>query len=579
MCGIYALYSRAQADVAPAARAMARALRHRGPDASGTFECAGGVLGHHRLSIIDLDARANQPFRSDDGRLALSFNGEIYNFIELREELRALGAGFRTTSDTEVVLRAFERWGPACFARLNGDFALLIHDEARRAVWGARDRLGVKPFFYSMDSRDALFASELKGLLSAPGRRWTLNERLAYRYLAADFPDPDAMDETFVDEARSIKAAHWFKLDLERWTLVQTPYWTLDPQPRDLGEVEAARLFRETLEDAVRIRTRADVPLGAFLSAGLDSSSICALAAKFKPGLPTFSSVFPGSPVDESAGIDLLARHLGLPSHKTALDPRSFAADLEMLVRLQDQPFMTLNVYSQYKNLEFARNAGMKVMLDGGGGDEILAGYADYKLSAPPSGSRVVPWISEAWRRRFGKDGQDRPAPTNFEGSLHGSRLRHALRESVLRAWLNKSVSWDDRYLDLSGMALGVEVRVPFQDHRVVELALSLPPDLLLKGDETKRVLRLAVRDLLPAPIVEQRRKIGFEFPFCDLYAKDAGFRGVFEALLPEAERLPAVDAAAFRQTLAAISAGRSNDYNVWRPFNLALWLKAYGVN
>lgn len=611
MCGIFALYRPVRrGPLAPDLTAMAASLRHRGPDDSafswlgpglapkrlplGAAEDprASGFLGHYRLSIIDLSNEANQPFLSADGDLALSFNGEIYNYVELRAELESLGLRFRTKSDTEVVLNAFKHWGPEGFSRLNGDFAFLIYDPKARALWGARDRFGVKPFFYRLGGGEALFASELKALLALPGRSWRLNERVAYRYLAADFPDPDAMEECFVEGVRSVKPGHWFRLGLDELIIEEKPYWILDegrlPESSRDPRENAERL-RALLRDSVRIRTRADVPLGAFLSGGLDSSSVCALAAEFKPGLPTFSSIFPGSPEDEGPAIERLASALRLPNRREAADYSSFGTELENLVRLQDQPFMTLNVYSQYKNLQAAKGGGIKVVLDGGGGDEVLGGYSDYLAPAaadagtplPPLGSegRVVPWISAGWRGRFGRAGQDRPAPANYDGRFAGSRLKHALKESLQRAWMNKSVSWDNRYLDLSGMNLGIEARVPFQDHRLVEFALGLPPSELIEKGVTKSVLRRAMRGLLPAEILDQKRKVGFEFPFCGLYASDAAFRAVFERLTPDAARLPGIDGPALRATLAAIAAGKSRDYNVWRPFNLLLWLNDLRLN
>jgi asparagine synthase (glutamine-hydrolysing) len=607
MCGIFALYRLGKsAPLSPELGRMSAALRHRGPDDTAFSwlgpglsparlplgapepDSARGFLGHHRLSIIDLSEAANQPFIDSPSGLALSFNGEIYNYVELREELRSLGARFRTASDTEVVLEVFKNWGPEGFTRLNGDFAFLIHDAKADALWGCRDRFGVKPFFFRVADGEAAFASELKAL---PGPR-RLNERLAYRYLAADFPDPAAMEESFVEGARSVKAGHWFRLSLKDLSLEQKPYWTLEEGSLPAVSADAdenAERLRAVLEDAVRIRTRADVPLGAFLSGGLDSSSIVALAAKVKPGLPTFSSTFPGSDVDEGPAVSSLAAYLKVPNHATPSGPDGLLAELEELVRVQDQPFMTLNVWSQYQNLRAAKRGGLKVVLDGGGGDEALGGYADYLgPAAEDAGAapvplkqegRVVPWISRAWRERFGRGGQDRPVPSNHGGRFAGSRLKHALRESLLGAWMNKSLSWDDRYLDLSGMALGIEARVPFQDHRLVELALALPSAQLIDGKVTKAVLRRAMRGHLPEETLGQTRKIGFEFPFCELYARDRAFRAVFEGLRPDAARLPGVDGPALHAALDAIAAGRSSDYNVWRPFNLLLWQRASGLN
>lgn len=623
MCGVFAVLSdpRRPSFVSADARILAAKQAHRGPDGaafsvlsqSGSLALtrniparargAFGILGHQRLSIIDLSDGASQPFLGADGEVALSFNGEIYNYVELRSELADRGCRFLTTSDTEVLLQAYLTWGTDCFRRLNGDFAILIYDRRRGRLVGARDRLGIKPLFFASLPGRLVLASEMKALCALPAV-WRTDAEAAYRYLAADFPIPGEVDRTFVESVRSVLPGHWFEADPGKSGIRQHRYWSVEEAPRSAPKGDAADGFFALLQDSVRIRMRADVPLGSFLSGGLDSSSITALAAKEKPGLRTFSASFPGTSVDEGPAIRSLSRQLGVANEMHLFRASHFADELERLVYLQDQPFQTLNVYSQFKVIEFAKKARMKVVLDGGGSDELLGGYGDYllpaaadsgertrgvveflketpaalarKRTAASAAARRVPYIAASLRAAAGRDAKavDRPFPAGYKGRWRGSYLKHALRDSLVSSWMNKCLWWDNRYLDLSGMAVGVEIRVPFQDHRLVEYALSLEPSDLVRKGKTKAVLRDAVRGLLPASIVDNPRKIGFEFPFCDMLRKDRAVRGLFGDIVASRafRRSPYVDPAQVSAELEAIRAGRSSNYNIWRAFNLHLW-------
>lgn len=632
-------------------RNMSAALAHRGPDAMGVaaipqgshtarlnlkrmtksegspascpvfsefFRGASGFLGHHRLSIIDMHEDATQPFTDPEGLVALSYNGEVYNYIELRSELAALGHTFRTTSDTEVVLHSYLQWGTGCFEHFNGDFAIVLYDHRSRSVVGARDRFGIKPLFYHRGESSFTFSSELRGFLDIPSYAPALNGAVAYHYLVADFPTYETLRSSFLQDVYSVPTAHWFVLDLDTLDIRFTPYWDLRdvqlrPEPPSLEG--AAREFDSILADAVSIRLRSDVRLGTFLSGGMDSPSIAWHASRRQPNIPTFTSVFPGTSKDEAGNVALIVKSLNLTNHCNEVVFDEFQREIESLVILQDEPFSTLNVYSQFKNLQYARHSGVKVILDGGGADEYLAGYSDYRVFAAldrndesfltdrekarlsllrdtdseglsswlensERQSRTVAYLHPEFRKAHRPSGYrvDRPIDTNYSGVHHGSYLKNALLHSTTGAWMNKSIEWDNRYLDRSGMRLAIEGRVPFQDHRLVEIAISLPPEHFYNHGFSKYILRRAMRNRLPAEIVDQKEKVGFEFPFIELLRSNESFFSFFNEMAGQKQLSDYgfADTAVLRNELKNIKEGNSGNYNVWRVFNLYLWCNTY---
>lgn len=619
---------------------MSAATRHRGPDGHGVvvgtekslepkrlayqheqelvgeFERALSFLGHHRLAIIDLSERASQPFISSDSRSLLSFNGEIYNYIELRADLEKRGHRFKTDSDTEVLLASFLEWGEESFGKLNGDFAFCLWDQARAELYLVRDRTGIKPLFYCLDAKGLSFSSEVKGVIAGEeAASWVLNQTMAYHYLVADFPQASALEASFVEGIQTLAPGHFLRLSLKDFSVRKQTYWEYGKSETRQSE-QAVEGFAEIFRDAVKIRTRSDVGLSSFLSGGLDSSSLVAMASEFVSPLETFSASFKGTQWDESEQIEKLSQHFGTQSHLLDFRHEDFEKDIEKIVRIQDQPFMTLNVYSQFKNIEGASKQKHRVVLDGGGADEYLAGYADYLLPAFADGLidekllksheeerfksyvnlssqelyeascreelRRVNYIQDEWRSRFRTEDIDRPLPLNFKRQEDGSFLKAALKDSVSSSWMNKNLIWDNRYLDLSGMALGVELRVPFQDFRLIDFCAQLSPKHMIHNRQTKRILREAMQTKLPKQTLEAQEKIGFVFPFCEMMRERADFYQFFVGLTKRKsfqDLSPFVDRSQVISELEEIREGRSYHYNIWRVFNLQLFVEQTGIS
>lgn len=651
MCSIFSQISKlfSTSEKYNSFQSMGKALCHRGKDASGIatipdngnrrifshkwdgsffneaqkipydfFEHTLGFIGHHRLSIINPESIANQPFISDCGKFALSYNGEIYNYIDLKKSLKQLGYKFHTSSDTEVVLASYLVWGLDCFQYFNGDFALLILDLINNRLVGARDRFGIKPLFYWQEEQTLAFSSEVKGFKGLPGFVPELDTEVAYYYLVADFPNDTTLNRSFMKGVKNVPPGSFFTVDLSTFDLKMLRYWNLETVVQTDSACksfdEATQIFSELLNDAVRLRLRADVPLGAFLSGGLDSPSLTALATKSLGNAPpTFSSGFPGSKLDESDAIRDLAKYFNSTNKLEFISFDDFLNEIDELVYLQDEPFSTLNVYSQYKNFKSAADSGIRVILDGGGADEYLAGYADYILPAVAdsvpftnvdsiigdrsylfndheggklldilnqneSVSRTVSYINPELRKqvRGSVKAIDRPIDKKFNKKMSGSYLKNALFHSMASSWMNKSVIWDNRYLDRSGMALGVEARVPFQDHRLVEFVISLSSANICNNGFTKSLLRKAMDTMLPQYIIANRNKIGFEFPFISLLRNNYNFKDFFQNIIHEYGIISfsILDYKSLKNEFQNIMQGNSNNYNIWRVFNLYLWHK-----
>src|SRR3989475_1046549 len=344
-------------------------------DARGTRPYRHSIgLGHRRLAIIDLSPLGHQPMTTEDGRCWVTYNGEIYNHVELREELRAKGYRFRSASDTEVLLAAYQEWNESCVTRFNGMFAFAIWDRDRRRLFCARDRMGVKPFYYSWDGARFAFASEIKGLLSA-GLRPSPNQRAVFDYL--DGACLDHSEDTFFEGIRQLPPAHTLTVDTQ--VTVQR-YWDLPPcGEAGLSVRDAAERFRHLFRDAVRLRLRSDVPIGTCLSGGLDSSSIVCVANDLmfvEHAVPreligerqkTFSSCFEDPAYDERQFIQPVVERTGAEAHYTFPDPKELAESVSRLVWQQDEPFGSTSIFAQWNVMRLAAQRGVKVLLDGQG--------------------------------------------------------------------------------------------------------------------------------------------------------------------------------------------------------------------
>jgi asparagine synthase (glutamine-hydrolysing) len=610
MCGICGVLSLdgVSPDL-PLVRRMAGSLSHRGPDGDGFYSDGAIALGHRRLSIIDL-ATGDQPIFNEDGSVSIVFNGEIYNYQELRQDLVRKGHRFRTTGDTEVIVHLYEERGVDCVRELNGMFAFAIWDARRQQLFLARDPLGEKPLYYTTAGRQFLFASELKALLPSAeiSRRIdpaALDDYLAYGYVPAP--------RTIYSGVAKLPAAH--RLVVRDGVVDVSRYWYPWSGTRlDLSEAEAAGELRRLLADAVRLRLRSDVPVGAFLSGGVDSSLIVALAARQSPGLRTFSVRINELGFDESPYARLVAARFRTDHQEITVDVPQLD-EIPMLVRQFDEPFADPSALPLHY-ITRAASQHLKVCLSGDGGDELFAGYSQYRrtwiedgLDRLPLRAPILKTVAGALPRRLpGVGFLTRMSLAGAERhhamvGLYSPRERRALllpgyRSAVdggtwLLAEAHRRVDLDEierrmladqlSYLpedilvkvDRDSMRHSLEVRVPFLDPRLVHFVNALPLRLKIDGSTQKWLLRRLLVDLgLPELVV--RPKQGFGIPLRSW---------LWGRLGPEVERVLLVDDPRLAglldmgevRRLVAESRGPGRDLTerVWALFWLEHWLRA----
>mgnify|MGYP000886456006 CR=1 FL=1 len=628
MCGIYGVVTSSPAEASRFDAEAARlALAHRGPDDSGRFdgEAAGAhcTLVHTRLSIIDLSPGGHQPMPSGDGRYQVVFNGELYNHAEVRRELEALGVRFRSSSDTEVLVEAYARWGAAAIDRFRGMFAFAIWDTRLGTLFLARDRLGIKPLYLAeLRGGGLAFASELRALLAAGAAPRKLSRDGLRSYLTwGSVAEP----LTMIEGVRTLLPgthATW-----QRGELCEKAYWQLRPGPTvELSFDEAVERVRPVLREAVKLRLVSDVPVGVFLSGGIDSSVLATLASQASGGrVQAFTVAFDERELSEAEHAAELARELGCPHHVLLLRHTDALAELDQALASLDQPSADgVNTYFVSKAV---RGAGIKVALSGLGGDELFAGYGYFRQfetslrlagCAPAGLARVLE--SPALLRLFGESparaaklgallgGKRGPAgayaalrcmftPTQVD-SLLAPGLRAGteaaasdLSQGLTRA--DESRAYDPvgllSALELSGylrntllrdadamsMAHALEVRVPLLDHRLVELVVPLSGRVKLRSGVSKPLLAAAVPELPDA--VRTRSKRGFVLPF------EAWMRGpmsgTLSAMIEGASPLDeVVDRSTLRRLLAGFHAGRTSASRLWCVAVLLEWSRRHGV-
>jgi asparagine synthase (glutamine-hydrolysing) len=563
MCGIVGVL---RGDGAPVPEALLAAMRdslvHRGPDDAGLYLKGPVGLGVRRLSVLDLTPTGHQPMGNHDGTLWIVFNGEIYNYVELAQELRSAGHRLVSQSDTEVLLHLYEQFGKECLHRLNGMFAFAVWDARERVLFAARDRLGIKPFYYHHSGARFMFASEVKALLQGdPSLRQPDNEALA-DYLFSGSP---LGAKTGFAGISQLEPGHW--LTWRDGQLAVRRYWDIAYRYEDpKREAELLAELAWVVDDAVRIHSRSDVPVGSHLSGGLDSSTVASYAARYVRPLTTFSIRFAGDPYyDESEHARTVATHIGATHVEELGHPRDLGGLLPALIYHMDFALPAAGGFGYFAVSRLAKRH-VKVALTGHGGDEVFVGYPKYfdvafgstdmfDLSGRPSfGPSAMERVRTVLRRdgrvdlirRLGR--RLRPPPNSLEDRWISNHCgtepaRHPMlhpgfvqtlggyspRGAYLRAFheastdeiLDKCLYHDLRvYLpqflaleDRMSMAVSLESRVPLLDHRVVELVARIPPALKVSGRQPKRLLREIVRPLLPASIRERRDKRPFPIP------------------------------------------------------------------
>lgn len=593
-------------------------IKHRGPDghAAMSFETPAGflTLGHRRLAIIDLDERSNQPMQYANGDLWLVFNGEIYNYLELKEELSSLGCEFRTESDTEVILAAYRKWGKSCLSRFNGMFSFCIYDRKERRMFLARDRFGIKPLYFWSNSDTFCAASEIKQFTCIPGFTPAANREKLYHFINSSDFDYDR--ETMWKDVFEIEPGHFAQIDLGLWRTgspFRTEKWyELDfDRTIDISYEDAVCEFRNLLRDSIRLRMRADVPVGFLLSGGLDSSSLVGLSTQIPRAanatLKTFSSCYENSPIDERKFIKEMLDFSKASSSLHFPKPQEVPKHLDKIIWHNDIPVRhgsPVPHWLLYKHIR-EDNDFRKVIIEGQGGDEILGGYLDFcwsfiyelmmegKLSSFSrefSAFRAKDRFSfKIFMRKFGRmmfpNAFSYPV-THFilgeyliDSNLSERPIRseqpsvkemHRERMRILRYILHN--------VDRNSMAHSRETRVPFLDYRLAEFCISLPGQYKLSSGSTKRVLRSAVSGVVPEKIINRVDKQGYSSPMPSWLAKE--INGFFMESVEEASKLPFANRKLVLQKATDFNAGKCHfDPVLWNLITTDKWIKMFKIS
>jgi asparagine synthase (glutamine-hydrolysing) len=594
---------------------MTSAIAHRGPDNCGhiLIDTTGNLkqielvdnlsitkggynlaFGHRRLSIIDLSPLGRQPMTFAD--CTIVYNGEIYNYRELGDDLKNAGHVFISQSDTEVLLHAYVEWGEDCLARLNGIFAFVIWDAREKRLFGARDRLGVKPIYYLKNDHVLLICSEIKGILAVIEGKPAINERLVYDFLTNIHLDH--CEETFFKGINKIPAGCCFTATKDK--LIIRRYWDITDESQSEGSpVVKEKTFHDLFHEAIRLQMRADVPVGCCLSGGLDSSSVVSVASSLSSyPMRVFTARFREKENDEWAYAQAVHQEKSVEPYYVFGDPKEFWLEIGELAKTQEEPFGGPGVFVQWRLMKLIKEQGIKVVLDGQGGDELLCGYAKYfyislseylsnKLygavftglaDAVLYGGSYLFSFGNATRYLPGRFGSSKKAHAimhpEFERqfSSNGSKpLPKTVRSMQLVDILENSLPVLLRYEDKNSMAFSIEARVPFLDHRLVEFCVGLPTDFKIRKSLSKYILRQALKGEVPAKILNRRSKLGF----------GGDFRSWVQALsqeIVEWVRTPnrRVDRFVDRNNLASLV--QNKDPLIFLPIILDAWMEAFDL-
>lgn len=656
MCGISGVFSLDERRVLNAdVVAMTSEIRHRGPDDEGyvffsddgAVDVVGGedtsplvwqsqhpytprgraiqtqqslaALGHRRLSILDLSPAGHQPMCTPDRRYWIVFNGEIYNYVEVRAALECLGYQFHSHGDTEVILNAYRQWGAECLHRMNGMFAFVIYDSVGKSLLAARDRFGVKPLYYWLSPAGLLaFGSEIKQFLGLPAFQAKVCSQRAYDYLV--WGALDHTDETLFQGVRQLRGGECMTCRLSEG-LPQIHRWYSLPERCFSGTFqEAAKRTQDLLQDAVTLRLRADVEVGSCLSGGLDSSSIVCLMSQglgdkgAKDRQRTFSACWHDNPCDERKWVDTVVRHCGVEAHYCYPTVDSLVDDCRTLTFHQDEPFGSTSIFAQYEVFRLARSQNVKVMLDGQGADELLGGYHPlfgnhfYDLFRNLQWGRLVremhgvgtlhptakplqllmnqllpeivrqplralagkPTVKPRWLNLQALQAED-VCPFPRQAKTYHEQSQLLLTRSSVPMLLH----WEDR----NSMAHSVESRTPFLDFRLVEHLMSLPVGYCLDRGVTKKVLRQGMSGILPDAIRDRYDKVGFATPEEQWMRREHPQE--FRALV---DRAVAISGGIFvekqvHDMVDRIIVGRAPfNFLVWRIINFGLWMERFLV-
>ena len=624
MCGIsgFVYHDRERSAAPEVVKRMCDTLVHRGPDDDGFYVKGNVALGMRRLSIIDL-VTGHQPISNEDGKVWIVFNGEIYNFAELRDDLRAKGHEFATNTDTEAIVHAYEEYGVDCVKRLNGMFAYAIWDEREQRLVLARDRVGIKPLYYYLDDKILVFGSELKALLENPNVPRDLDHEALDAFLTFEYiPAPLSIFKG----VRKLPPGHTLVLKNGEARIEQ--YWEVTQGHTSADEAELSESLYELIKDAVRMRLVSDVPLGAFLSGGVDSSAIvCAMSELMDRPVQTFSIGFDDPSYNELAYARKVADHFGTDHHEEVIRPN--VVDLvDGLVGYLDEPMADVSIFPTYLVSKLARR-DVTVVLSGDGGDELFAGYdwylaekyaRYYGMLPGPIRRSLLPKVMSLIPPSSQKKGAVNKLKRFVEGAALPDSLKHfrwnvyltedskrSLYTRDLRDTLNGTDTysrfvahldrfgdsdslWRQQYADIKtflvddilvkvdrmSMAHSLEARTPFLDHRVVEFAASLPKEMRMRGSTQKYLLKKAVESRLPEGITT-RSKEGFSIPMKN-WLRDELRPMMEEVLSPQRIREEGLFDSARIESLKSqhVSGSANNAHQLWPLMMFQIWRDKY---
>jgi asparagine synthase (glutamine-hydrolysing) len=598
-------------------------MKHRGPDDMGASFTSSNSwklsLGQVRLSIIDLTKNGNQPFVSTDAKITLVYNGEIYNYKEIREYLIHKGFKFHTGTDTEVLLNAWIHWGTECLSKLKGMFAFAVHDQVNESLILVRDAFGMKPLFYCESFGSFSFASEISGLKSLISKNISVNHQRMFNYLA--FGSQSLQNETFFSDIKMLEPGHFLRIDLSSSQLDKTlkRWWWPDVAERvPTSEAESVNEIRERFLDNVRLHLVSDVPIGATLSGGIDSSAIVCAMRHVDPNLEikTFSYIAGEGFKSEEYWIDKVNKHVNGVAHKVFITPYEMSEDLDELIKYQGEPFGSTSIYAQYRVYKRIKDEGIKVALDGQGADELFAGYEGYPewrvRSLISSGSLIEAMrFSHYWSKKpdrslldlIGKVISTNLLPRSFINigrKIHRRPVPEDLFHKKLLAQNNinpeitlnflKEIGWDRalakrlryalaemgvnellRYGDRNSMRWSVESRFPFLTTDFAETVLKLPErNLISNSGITKDIFRKAMVGIVPNEVLNRQDKIGFETPeleWLHILLVDV------EPLLEGLSTLPWINSKGVKEYFSDTLSGRRKfTWQAWRLINAAKW-------
>jgi asparagine synthase (glutamine-hydrolysing) len=621
MCGIVGGVSSGLFDIRDRLHKAIKTLRRRGPNDYGIeiYRSGSGIayLGQTRLSIIDLSSAGHQPMEAKEFGLSMVFNGEIYNYRELRSELAHLGYVFHSDTDTEVLLYAWHEWGQSCLSRLTGMFAFAILDQKKNRLTCVRDPFGIKPLFYSWEGDGFLFASEIPAIKALRRKGSELNVQRSVDYLV--YGDYDTSENTFFADIKHLLPGHILEIDLsDRGNARISRWWTPRiEEDKDIKFPEAVDRTRETFLDSIRLHLRSDVALGAALSGGIDSSAVACAIRYLEPNIPikTFSYIAEGTSISEESWVDVVNHHIGAIPHKVSLNPDHLIEDLDDMILAQGEPFGSTSIYAQYKVFDLAKANGVTVTLDGQGADELLGGYSGYPgqriHSLLDQGKYLDAWrFLSHWTRWPGRSPLS--GIKSVVGDLAGQEIYQFLRKWGLKnerkGWIDYSAlsragvvcefprqqPGDDaagrrmmaelalaatrrglpallRHGDRNSMRFSIESRVPFLTTDLANLLLSMPESYLVSPEgETKHVFRAAMRGIVPDAILDRKDKIGFQTPEYEWLRM---ISDTVRRWLQVDLGLPFMDQGKILQEYEQIMAGRRPfSWQVWRWINFSRW-------